>query len=355
MSLLWMEYEAEFQNLVEAAFRYEEEKNQAYFQALTERVRKIIHRDTKYNVDFLYTSYVLDDDKVMKDYAAWLYELMHSVLKKQTRQETAVYVKNHLDCIGAMVPHTISKEKQERLLQLLDCAKEAVDAAAQQEEAQMQQSVRYEAEVEQYLESLLRKNTRKTLYLIQKFIESGIPTDDIYTEILAESMHRIGELWHTAKITVDTEHYCTSVTQVAMAQMYPALFSTKRKDRKMLCACPGTELHEMGARMVADLFENDGWDTVYLGAAVPQDAMLESIRSEQPDLIALSVTMPQHLPACQELIHVIRSEFPDAKIAVGGNAFRSTHALWKKWPIDIYTEDGRELLKRANSEISGRK
>lgn len=123
----------------------------------------------------------------------------------------------------------------------------------------------------------------------------------------------------------------------------------------MLCACPGTELHEMGARMVADLFEYDGWDTVYLGAAVPQDAMLESIRSEQPDLIALSVTMPQHLMACQELIEVIRQEFPDAKIAVGGNAFRSTHGIWKKWPIDIYTENGRELLKRANSEISGRK
>lgn len=355
MSLLWMDYEAEFQNLVEAAFHHEEGKNQAYFSALTERVRKIIHRDTKYNVDFLYTSYMLDDDKVMRDYAAWLYELMDSVLKGRTRQETAVYVKNHLDCIREVIPRTIGEEKQERLIQLLSIAKDAVDQAAQQETEKMQKVSRYESEVEQYLESLLRKNTRKTLYLIQKFIESGIPTIDIYTEILAETMHRIGELWHTAKITVDTEHYCTSVTQVAMAQMYPALFSTKRKDRKLLCACPGTELHEMGARMVADLFEYDGWDTVYLGAAVPQDAMLESIRSEQPDLIALSVTMPQHLLACQELIGVIRSEFPDVKIAVGGNAFRSTHGIWKKWPVDIYTEDGRELLKRANSEISGRK
>lgn len=353
MSLLWLEYETEFQNLVESAFQYEAEKNQEYFSALTERVRKIIHRDTKYNVDFLYTAYTLDDDKVMKDYAAWLYELMHSVLKGQTRKETAVYVKNHLDCIGEVIPCTIGKEKQERLKQLLDCAKAAVDEAAQSDGCDPVKKFSYEAEIEQYLESLLRKNTKKTLYLIQKFIESGIPTVDIYTEILAESMHRIGEMWHTAKITVDTEHYCTSVTQVAMAQMYPTLFSTKRKNKKLLCACPGTELHEMGARMVADLFEYDGWDTVYLGAAVPQDAMMESIRSEQPDLIALSVTMPQHLMACQELIEVIRREFPDAKIAVGGNAFHSTHEIWKKWPIDIYTEDGRELLKRANSEISG--
>lgn len=44
--------------------------------------------------------------------------------------------------------------------------------------------------------------------------------------------------------------------------------------------------------MVADLFENDGWDGIFLGAAVPEDSMLEAIRSDKPDLVALSVTMP---------------------------------------------------------------
>lgn len=61
--------------------------------------------------------------------------------------------------------------------------------------------------------------------------------------------------------------------------------------------------------MVADLFENDGWDGIFLGAAVPEDAMLEAIRSDKPDLVALSVTMPQHLLTCAELVEAIRSEF----------------------------------------------
>lgn len=61
--------------------------------------------------------------------------------------------------------------------------------------------------------------------------------------------------------------------------------------------------------MVADLFENDGWDGIFLGAAVPEDAMLEAIRSDKPDLVALSVTMPQHLLTCAELVEAIRREF----------------------------------------------
>lgn len=161
--------------------------------------------------------------------------------------------------------------------------------------------------------------------MIQQFISQGIPINDIYVEILAESMRQIGEMWHTAKITVDTEHYCTSVTQMAMTQMYPLLFSQERKDRTILCACPGTELHEMGSRMVADLFENNGWDSIYLGATVPEDALLDSILQNTPDLVALSVTMPQHLITCKEITASIRQEFPDLKIAVGGKAFESTH------------------------------
>ena len=348
MSLLWMDYETEFEHLADAAFRQECDANPAYYAALTPRVRHIIARDTRYNIDFLYTSYLLGDEKIMEDYAAWLYQLMASIFRDQSPAQTADYVVEHLEAIERCVPASVSPEKQAQLCQLLDRAKASVRKAAQKPVIQPPAPSRYEAEIERYMENLFQKNTRKTLFLIQEFIEQGIPLNDVYVEILAESMRRIGELWHTAQITVDTEHYCTSVTQMAMAQMYPLLFESERKNKTLLCACPGTELHEMGARMVADLFENDGWDSIYLGAAVPEQAMLEAVRKNHPDLIALSVTMPQHLIACQQLVEAIRKEFPKIKIAVGGKAFESTDSIWKKWPVDFYTTDARQLLAQAN-------
>ena len=83
---------------------------------------------------------------------------------------------------------------------------------------------RYEKEIQEYMNCLLKKDTRKAICPIRKLADQGINLDDIYVEILSESMKRVGELWHTAEITVDTEHYCTSVTQMAMAQMYALLF-----------------------------------------------------------------------------------------------------------------------------------
>lgn len=350
MSLLWMEYEAEFEHLVEASFARESQDKEEYFRSLSERVKKIIYRDTRYNIDYLYTAYVLGDEKVMNTYAVWLYELMAGIFKERfTKEQTKEYVIFHLDEIRKTIPDVVSKEKHQKLQELIENAEQCIRNYNPDERTAEKEDIRYEKEIDEYMSCLLRKNTRGAISLIRKFVDQGIPLDDIYVDILSESMKRVGELWHTAEITVDTEHYCTSVTQMAMAQMYDILFDTEKKDRTILCVCPGMELHEMGARIIADVFENHGWDSIFLGAAVPVEYIMESVRENHPDLVTLSVSMPQHLMDCEKAVKEIRNEFPEIKIAVGGKAFESTNDIWKKWPVDIYTKDARELLARANS------
>ena len=346
MSLLWMEYEAEFEHLVEASFARESHEKEEYFRSISERARKIIYRDTRYNIDYLYTAYVLGEEKVMNTYAVWLYELMVGIHKKRfTREQTREYVIFHLEAIKKTIPDVVSVDKQQKLQKLIEDAQQCIREYVPEEKVKKES--RYEKEIEEYMGCLFKKDTRRAMKLIREFADQGMNLDDIYVEILSESMRRVGELWHTAEITVDTEHYCTSVTQMAMSQMYDKLFDGERKHKTILSVCPGMELHEMGARIIADLFENHGWDSIFLGAAVPVDYILDSVRENQPDLVTLSVSMPQHLMDCETAVKAIKKEFPNIKIAVGGKAFESTDDIWKKWPIDIYSRDARELLERA--------
>lgn len=354
MSLLWMDHTPEFQSLVDTACAVEEQKNPDYFSRLSPKVRGIIRRDTRYNIDFLYTAFALDDDKVMQNYAAWLYGLMFGIFKTKSQEEVERYVEGHLACIQEAAAHDADPGHRARLEKLLEVARAAVRKAAAEplDEADFARS-RYEDQIELYMKSLFARDTRGAMRLIRAFIAQGIPIDDVYIDILAECMRRAGVLWHTGRITVDTEHYCTSVTQTSMSQMYDRIFDSERCDKTVLVACPGAELHEMGARMLADIFENGGWDSIYLGAAVPEDYLLASIRENRPDVVALSVTMPQFLIDCQQLVGAIREEFPDIVIGVGGGAFDSTHEIWRRWPVDFHTKDARDALKRAN-ELVGR-
>ncbi len=99
-------------------------------------------------------------------------------------------------------------------------------------------------------------------------------------------MHEIGDLWHRNVITVDKEHYATSVNQTVMSGFFDEIFERPRKNRTLVAGAVGSELHEMGIRMLSDIFEYQGWDTFYLGAALPEQAVLEAIGEHKPDLVA---------------------------------------------------------------------
>jgi methanogenic corrinoid protein MtbC1 len=207
----------------------------------------------------------------------------------------------------------------------------------------------------EYLESLMNNDTRKAMEIIGNALKSGIKLEDIYTKILESAMHDVGDLWHKNIISVDKEHYITSATQTALSQFYPIIYSNTKKNGYLLLSCAvGSELHEMGIRMISDLFEYNGWETVYLGAALPKEYILNSIEENRPDLIALSVTMPPHLLLCKEIIDSIRELFPDILIAVGGRAFKTTDKIWEKWNADVYAEDAQQLLEWSERYIAAK-
>lgn len=82
MSLLWMEYESEFEHLVEASFARESHDKEEYFRSISERARKIIYRDTRYNrynIDYIYTAYVLGNKKIMNAIKMPILRMKHSV------------------------------------------------------------------------------------------------------------------------------------------------------------------------------------------------------------------------------------------------------------------------------------
>ena len=117
------------------------------------------------------------------------------------------------------------------------------------------QPVKYKEEMQEYLNSLLHADTRKALYLLPEYIQRGIPLSDVYVDIVGATLNNIGERWHQHLITVDQEHFSTSIAQLSISQLYPMIFHRERKEKKILVTCVGSELHEAGARMVADLFE----------------------------------------------------------------------------------------------------
>ncbi len=179
--------------------------------------------------------------------------------------------------------------------------------------------------------------------------ESAATVSDIYLHVFQPALYEIGRLWQINDISVAEEHLFTAATQLVMSRLYPRIFTTERKSYAMMAACVDDELHEVGIRMVSDFFEMNGWDTTYLGANMPQAAILDAVKKRCPNVLAISLTMSYRLHAVAEIITRVRRDEScrGVKILVGGYCFRAFPDLWEQVNADGYATDAAGAVETA--------
>jgi methanogenic corrinoid protein MtbC1 len=206
---------------------------------------------------------------------------------------------------------------------------------------------------ERYLSMLLAGKRKEAQVLIHGLITTKHNIAHIYEHIFQATQYEVGLLWQANKITVAHEHYCTAATQLIMASLYPYIFEMPKKGAKMVGCTVADNLHEIGIRMISDLFEIDGWDTYYLGANMPDINIISAVKEQQADILAISVTMPFHISKAENLVKKIRndSSLNNLRIIVGGYPFSLVPGLWKQVGADGSAKDANEAIKLANSMI----
>ncbi len=356
MSILMNYSDQRFIEISQVIFEEQFRRDPKLEEEMDERRKKLMYDDVIYNISFLLTSIHFKDSKIFEGYARWIYDLLCNLMKDIDRDRIMEHMVDHYNIMaeilssssGDMLSHDEINLAVEYLGIAVEVTKKAV-TDVQLSETFMNGDY-YEIR-RAYLNAILKSQTREAYKIIDNAKESGLSILDIYEQILTKAMYEIGLLWHKNVITVDREHYATSVTQTVMSSFYNELFDKPRVNRVLVSCAVGSELHEMGIRMISDVFEFNGWDTYYLGAALPKKALLDAIKEHNPDLIALSVTMPPYLSTCEDIVKSIKEAFPNLKIAVGGQAFKNTDALWKKWSVDFYSESSDDLIAWANEKI----
>lgn len=173
-----------------------------------------------------------------------------------------------------------------------------------------------------YLDALLIGDHRTCRSAVRELLDQNISMHELYVHLFQRSLYAVGELWERNEISVATEHLATAVTERVMAEAYPKLFSQSYSGHAALVACPADEFHQIGAQMVADVFELNGWHGYFLGASTPMRDLLALIADKQPELLAFSISVSFNFSVLERAIRDIRLEHATLPILVGGQAFR---------------------------------
>lgn len=173
-----------------------------------------------------------------------------------------------------------------------------------------------------FLEALLHGDRLLSSKIATELADSPEAIKALYEDVVKESMYRIGQLWEDGEISVASEHVASAIVEGVLNELYARVVSGRRTERTVVAACVEDEKHQIGIKMVADVFEMHGWNVYFLGADMPCDELIRFMQGVKPDALALSLSIYFHLPMLEKMLVKIRDVFPALPILVGGQAFR---------------------------------
>ena len=112
--------------------------------------------------------------------------------------------------------------------------------------------------------------------------------------------------------------------------------AAERKGRILIATVKG-DIHDIGKNILRVLLENYGYDVTDLGKDVPPALIVETAKRENIRLVGLSALMTTTVEAMKETVDLLRREYPEAKVMVGGAVLTQEYA--DMIGADFYAKD----------------
>jgi len=171
-----------------------------------------------------------------------------------------------------------------------------------------------------YFNGLLEGDKNRCRRVVDKLLEENIGIIEIYTDLFQKSLYQVGKMWDQNKLSIGDEHLGTQITEELLYYCSSKIIPVRQLNKKALVSCVNKEFHKLGARMAADIFVLNGWETYFLGASTPTKEIIKYIEAKKPDIVGLSFSFYINILKLIDVVKEIKNKFPAQKVILGGRA-----------------------------------
>ncbi|MFA6576152.1 MAG: cobalamin-dependent protein [Nocardioides sp.] len=308
--------------------------------AVAEVTAETFHPDcARHHIDFLQAAVELDDPTVFRDYALWCRDLLGArgigVASLVARLEA---VRDEL--VGRLSPPAADA---------VDLATRAALAAlAAGQDSPWGEGDPLSPACNLYLTASVSGRREQALAIAREAVSGAQSPVDVYVDIFQSALYEAGRRWQTSGLTIAEEHMATATTQFILSVLQEELPRTGSQRETAVVTGVVGEQHVVGASIVANVLEADGWDVRFIGTDLPHDAVASAVDEYGAALLAISVTMSGSVADARDLITLVRGSSADPpRIIVGGAAFRRDPQLWRTVGADGFAADARSVAELA--------
>jgi methanogenic corrinoid protein MtbC1 len=158
--------------------------------------------------------------------------------------------------------------------------------------------------------------------------------------VVFPALRAIGEGWSNDEVDVAVEHAASETVRRRLAHFYDAVGRAGSTPLVIVGLPPGC-FHELGAFAFAVAGRRAGLDVLYLGADVPLESWLRSVRETRAATVVLGVVTAADVPAATAVVEALRTLAQPPRCLLGGPLARGvpagTGAEWLPDALDAAT------------------
>ncbi|QRN84014.1 corrinoid protein [Chloroflexota bacterium] len=188
---------------------------------------------------------------------------------------------------------------------------------------------------------------------IEAAFKDGIDPAVILNEGMVKAMSEVGHRFEIGDYFVPEMLISARAMQAGLSLLRPKLKQNGVKSRgKVVIGTVKGDLHDIGKNLVSMMLEGAGYEITDLGADVAPEVFVNAVRSEGPEILALSALLTTTMPSMESTIKAIQDAGlrDHVKIIVGGAPL--TEAYAREIGADGYSPDASRAVALANSLLA---
>ena len=210
-----------------------------------------------------------------------------------------------------------------------------------------------EEHIDRIKEAVVNGNRKNIEGFVKQAIKDKIEFNAIINNALIAAMDIVGQKFSDGEMFVPEMMISAIAMKMGLQLIKPLMVEGEgEKKGTILIATVRGDMHDIGKNLVAMMFEGAGFNVVDMGVDVREEKILQHVKDDNPDVLALSCLLTTTTPQMKSVIEALISEGcrDNVKVIIGGAPVDQAFA--NKIGADGYGQDASEAVQLARRFIS---
>ncbi|MBS3752957.1 MAG: MerR family transcriptional regulator [Anaerolineales bacterium] len=200
---------------------------------------------------------------------------------------------------------------------------------------------------DEWLEAALSYDPMRADYVFSEALARF--SEEVATyQVLLKGLEEVGERWYRGDISVQNEHFITSLAKRRVQALIFALPAPIR-EQKIVVACPPKERHTFSALLITLFLGRQGYPVLYLGADVPGRDFDDMLHFTSSRMVIFSANL---LSTAAQVFDIAGQLVEDGiPVGYGGRVFNHIPSLRESMPGLFLGEDFKNIAPRVEGVL----